>query len=243
MALSRFIILKNPNGWIIPSNLNTDLLNSTQNKCSLNNKISVNYLTSSKKTKKYSLSNYRSQYNNYKKLLISKNVTTEMKEFLNRNIDLSLKILNHSTTEEIKYIIKDPSLLIEPIKKYIKKSKSEIGKENGNLYFIRNYNFYNSNNNITNFDLRDSKQRSKRLFSLYTRLSNDTVNKQKAWIEKKSTSNKFGRRNKSTGDIVINQNIIDEMNQSNFLNDIKGTKDYNDSYEDYKLSIDSYYDN
>ena len=243
MALSRFIILKNPNGLIIPSNLNIDLLNPIQNKCSLKNKISENYLTNSKKTKKYSLSNYASQYNNYKKLLISKNATTEMKEFLNRNIDLSLKILNHSTTEEIKYIIKDPSLLIEPIKKYIKKSTSEIGKENGNVYFINNYNFYNSNKNVTNFVLGDSKQRGKRLLSMYSRFSNDTVNKPKVWIEKKSPSNKFRRRNKSTGNIVINQNIIDNMNQSYFLNDTKGTKDYNDSYEEYKLSIDYSFDN
>ena len=240
MALSRFIILKNPNKWIIPSNLNISLLDSTHHNYSINNnnKFSMNYLTNIRNMQKYSLSNFKSEYNNYKKILISKKVTSEMKDFLNRNIDLSLKILSKSTGEELKYIMNDPSLLIEPIKKYKKKSAIEVGKENGNVVFLYNYKFHNSNNNITKFVLRDSKEGDR--ISFHSRLSNDIF--QKVWIEKKSSSSRLRRRNKSTGNIEINQNFIDNMNQCYFLNDVNGTKDYNDSYEDYKLSVDYSFD-
>ena len=79
--------------------------------------------------------------------------------------------------------------------------------------------------------------------SFHSRLSNDIFQmKQKIWIEKKSSSSRLRRRNKSTGNIEINQNFIDNMNQCYFLNDIYGTKDYNDSYEDYKLSVDYSFD-
>ena len=69
--------------------------------------------------------------------------------------------------------------------------------------------------------------------------------KKKFTITKKISGkdNRVRKRNKSTGNVFINQNIIENINQCSFIDDIKGTKDYNDSFEDYKLSIDcSFYD-
>ena len=66
------------------------------------------------------------------------------------------------------------------------------------------------------------------------------MEKKKGKVDYKKCSNKYRRRNKSTGNFLIAQipNFIENMKQCSFINDAKGTKDYNDSYEDYKLSID-----
>ena len=243
MALSRFIILKNPNKWIIPSNLNTNLLNSIHNNTSLKSKITLNYLTQLKSSKKYTLGDFKKDYNNYKKIILSKKVTSKMKDFLNKNIELALKILKNSSNDEVKYMMSNPLLLVKPIKKYVNKSQKKLNieiNENANI-FLGNYN--NRNKNISKLEFRKTTKPTR--YSINTRLSNPDflINKKKYLIEKKTNVNKNRRRNKSTGNILINQSIIDNINQCNFINDLKGTKDYNDSFEDYKLSIDcSFYE-
>ena len=246
MVLSRFIILKNINRWIIPTNLNTSLLDSIQKKNSIKTKMTMNYMSNVKSLKIYSLKNNKREYSNYKKILLSKSITPSIKEFLNSNIEYALKILQKSSEEEIKYMISYPLLLVVPIKRY-KKQYDNIKKNNNrkieNMVFFDNI---DNGNKFEHFYLRKStKPCTERIYN-NTRLSNGEfqIDKKKFVIEKKINTNKFKRRNKSSGNISIKKNIIDNINQCCFINDIKGTKDYNDSYEDYKLSIDSsFYDN
>ena len=246
MVLSRFIILKNINRWIIPTNLNTSLLDSIKKKNSIKTKMTMNYMSNVKTLKIYSLKNNKREYSNYKKILLSKSITPSIKEFLNSNIEYALKILHNSSEEEIKYMISYPLLLVVPIKRY-KKQYDNIKKNNNrkieNMIFFDNI---DNGNKFENFYLRKStKPCTERIYN-NTRLSNGEfqIDKKRFVIEKKINTNKFKRRNKSSGNISIKKNIIDNINQCCFINDIKGTKDYNDSYEDYKLSIDSsFYDN
>jgi hypothetical protein len=62
--------------------------------------------------------------------------------------------------------------------------------------------------------------------------------KKKFTFYKKASDCRSRRRNKSTGNVFVNQNMINGLNQNSFLNDEKGTKDYNDSYEDFQISIE-----
>ena len=240
MVLSRFIILKNQNRWIIPSNLNTNLLNSIKEKNSSKKKISCNYMNYLKSLKIYSLNNNQKEYSNYKKIIVSKKITPKMKEFLNNNIEYALKILENSSEEEIKYMINYPLILVHPIKRYKKKYENKYNKKKKmDMVFFDD--IKNDNKYIEHYHLRKSTKpfykgsfHNTRLFNPEFQINKKSNNS----LEKKIHTNKFRRRNKSSGNILISQNIIDNINQCNFINDIKGTKDYNDSYEDYKLSID-----
>lgn len=243
LALNRFTILRNPNGWILPCNLNTDLLDPNKQKESEKSHPNMNYLNNIKGMQFFSFQNRKREYNNYKKILLSKKITTETQEFLHKYIELVMKILRQSSDKEIQYMICYPSLLVHPIKKYLKKMEKKYkanGKEFDSLIFANNIN--NGNNNVPKYDFRKSTCPDR--FNFNNRLSNANFmfQKKKFTIYKKASDNRGRRRNKSTGNIFLNQNIINNMNQNCFLNDEKGTKDYNDSYEDFKLSIDSYYD-
>ena len=99
------------------------------------------------------------------------------------------------------------------------------------------------------FDLRKSSKPPTERIGMKNRFSNTDfmINDTKFSIEKKENSNiktispntnRSKRRNKSSGNILIKQNIINNINHCSFINDPRGTKDYNDSFEDYKLSID-----
>ena len=194
--------------------------------------------------KYFSFQNRKREYNSYKKILSSKKINSETQEFLHKYIELVMKVLRHSSDKEIQYMICYPTLLVHPIKKYLKKMEKKYeanGKELDSMLFANNIN--NGNNNMYKYDFRKSTCTDR--FNFKNRLSNANFmyQKKKFTIYKKVNDNKGRRRNKSTGNIFLNQNIINGLNQNSFLNDAKGTKDYNDSYEDFKLSIDSYYDN
>ncbi len=243
LALNRFTILRNPNGWILPCNLNTDLLNPNKQNESENSCTNINYLNNFKGMKFFSFQNRKREYNSYKKILSSKKINIETQEFLHKYIELVMKVLRNSSDKEIQYMICYPSLLVHSIKKYLKKLEKKYkanGKELDSMLFANNIN--NGNDNIHKYDFRKSTCSER--FNFKNRLSNANFmyQKKKFTIYKKASDNKSRRRNKSTGNIFLNQNIMNGLNQNCFLNDEKGTKDYNDSYEDYKLSIDSYYD-
>ena len=252
MTLSRFKILKNPNGWILHSNLNTNLLQYINKKNSLKSKMTLNYMTNIKRLKIYSLKKNKTEYNNYKKILLSKKTTPKIREFLNKNIHHAMKILKNSSEEEIKYIINNPLLLVRPIQKFKKKFGKKLRLEMNdteNMIFFDNTENGTSTMSTSNFDLRKTTKPSTERIVMKNRFSNTDfmINNSKFSIEKKensniktmsSNTNRSKRRNKSTGNILIKQNIINNINHCSFINDPRGTKDYNDSFEDYKLSID-----
>ena len=243
LALNRFTILKNPNGWILPCNLNTDLLNPNKQSVNESSCSNINYLNNLKGMKFFSFQNRKRENISYKKILSSKKINNETQEFLHKYIELVMKVLRYSSDKEIQYMICYPSLLVHSIKKYLKKMEKKYkanGKELDNILLAKNIN--NGNDSVSRYEFRKSTCPDR--FNFKNRFSNANFmyQKKKFTIYKKVNDNKGRRRNKSTGNIFLNQNIINGLNQNSFLNDAKGTKDYNDSYEDFKLSIDSYYD-
>ena len=244
LALNRFTILKNPNEWIVPCNINTDLLDPNKHNETKKSCPDLNYLNNFKGMKFFSFQNRKTEYNNYKKILSSKKITTETQEFLHKYIELVMKILRNSSDKEIQYMVCYPSLLVHSIKKYLKKMEEKYkanGKEFDSMIFGSNIN--NGNDSVTKYNKYRRPTCSER-FNYKNRLSNaDFIfRKKKFTVYKKASDYRGRKRNKSTGNIFLNQNLINNMNQNCFLNDEKGTKDYNDSYEDFKLSIESYYD-
>ena len=183
---------------------------------------------------------------------MSKKTTPKIREFLNKNIHHAMKILKNSSEEEIKYIINNPLLLVRPIQKFKKKFGKKLRLEMNdteNMIFFDNTENGTSTMSTSNFDLRKTTKPSTERIVMKNRFSNTDfmINNSKFSIEKKensniktmsSNTNGSKRRNKSTGNILIKQNIINNINHCSFINDHRGTKDYNDSFEDYKLSID-----
>ena len=247
MVLSRFTILKNPNRWIIPSNLNNNILNCINTKNSVQSKPTLNFMTNMKGLKIYSLKKHKIEYNNYKRILLSKKITPKIKEFLNKNIHQVLKILKNSSEEEIKYLVTNPLLLVHPIKRYKKKfgKNFKINHYNESMIIFDNIDNGTSIMSAPLLDIRKSTKPITERIDINTRLSNADiiVNRLKFSNGKKGSTYSHRRRNKSTGNFMIKPNIIDEINQCSFINDPKGTKDYNDSFEDYKLTIESPFNN
>ena len=121
MALSRFIILKDPNKWIIPTNLNYLLIQRSTNppinrrESSQLNVNRYNYIDDTfMKTK---------EYKNYLDIINSDKSTPDIKEFLKKNRNYVFKIIKDSNEVEINNIIQYPYVLIDPIRKYKKKIK------------------------------------------------------------------------------------------------------------------------
>ena len=145
-----------------------------------------------------------------------------------------IKILKNIDEEEIENIINSPNLIIEPIKKCIKKKKNKFLKSNSNRKEERdNYRF----NNINNYDFDDNynsnrfTSRSKlRIFS--TKIKNF---KNKFRVNKKPQENSVDdfyqkylyQRDKRNNTVKPNDDVILIK---------KNKRDYNDNYKDFHLS-------
>jgi hypothetical protein len=129
MALSRFIVLKDPNKWIFPSNLNYSILKG--NKKLLMSEKQSNYFDSD--TYQYIGDTFikTKDYNNYLNIINSEKSNREIKEYLKANKMYVFKIIKESSDEEIINMIAHPYLIIEPIKRHIKTMK----KKNRNIKY------------------------------------------------------------------------------------------------------------
>ena len=121
MTLSRFMILKDPNKWIMPINLNFLLINRNNNP-QLNKRKSL-HLSLNRfdfidetfmKTK---------EYQNYLSIINSEKCAKDIKEFLIKNKNFVFKIIKESNDKEINNMIEYPYIIIAPIKQYKKKIK------------------------------------------------------------------------------------------------------------------------
>ena len=238
MALSRFIVLKNANKWIMPNNLNIGIIDEKKIKNYLK-KRTIRFLN------KYCESNNSNnvpirktkEYKYFQEILKSEKCNKELKKFFNNNFDSVIKILKKVDEDEIKNIINSPKIIVEPVQKYIKKRKKELkknkssrGKERENDYRFNNINNYDFDENYEN-NRHSSRGRVR---TMSTKIKNF---KNKLYLSKQLPENsvddfyqklfyKKGNRNNS---VLINNNL---------LNENKDKKDYNDSYEDFQISIE-----
>ena len=134
MTLSRFMLLKDPNRWIIPTNLNYLLIERNRN--SQINQLKTFHLN-------YNRYNFidetfmkTKEYKKYLAIINSEKSTPEIKDFLKNNKNFVFKIIKESNDKEINNMINYPYIIIDPIKKYkrkIKKHKKSIININLNI--------------------------------------------------------------------------------------------------------------
>ena len=119
MSLSRYMILKEPNNLILPTNLNIstvylerpELFKINNNLEKLKRKEEI---LSEKKAKKI-----------FKKIIKSIDNKNSIINKLNKNYNLAIKIIKNLNMIEIKKIIQNPESLIKSIDEYIKKYKKQ----------------------------------------------------------------------------------------------------------------------
>ena len=234
MTLSRFMILKDPNKWILPTNLNYLLIERNRNP-PINKRNSF----------RFNLERYNfiddtfmktKEYKNYLNIINSEKSTPEIKEFLKNNKNFVFKIIKESNEIEINNIINYPYIIIDPIKKYkrkIKKFKKQL--------------------NIN--PINDKKKRPQTITPTFARKK--IIKKNELYKNKHKINNLRIKRNKSsTGDfcqIKQNMNIIKNKNNYKYkINTFENNKlfegnnknmnfneESNESFEDYFLSVES----
>jgi hypothetical protein len=218
MTLSRYLILKDPNKWIVPTNLNYILIEK-RNDSQSNKKNSFHFTLDRynffdeafMKTK---------EYKNYLSIINSDKATPEINEFLRRNKNFVIKIIKDSSELDINNIIKYPYIIIDPIKAYKRKIKREIKRRK-------------------DMKKKEKGKRPNTLTHSYARnqiLKNNNSN----YIDNLRYSNEYGKnRNKMNKSVTIdifrakrldNKNLPKNENKLDFIDDV------NESFEDYLLS-------
>ena len=232
MALSRFMILKDPNKWIIPTNLNYKIIeknnippinkrNSLHLNVSRYNFIDETFM----KTK---------EYKNYLDIINSEKCTPDIKVFIKNNKNYVFKIIKESNDIEINNMIKYPYIIIGPIKEY----KRRIKKYKKSL--------------IENKSIIDAKKRPKTLTHSFTKRK--IIQNPKNKYKMSNLYKKIDKRNKSTtGDLSQMKNSVNIKTNNNYNNyDINNDENnkfikakdkqiicdekVNESFEDYLLS-------
>ena len=237
MALNRCLILKNPNDWIMPNNLNIDLINEKKVE-KLRRKKTYKYIN------KYPEENINEnqlretkEYKIYQKMLLLGKMTKETRDIIVKNNYIVLRIIKKASKEEIENIIESPKILIKPIKHYKKHNKKFLEKNSftNKASFIhsrsfgvsgKNMNFRVSliGNNMFKTKLRLQKNLDLKKENIKFHHGDDFFQRLSTKKEKRSNS-KMG------------QNLVKQFNE--FIPRKKDKKDYNDNYEDIELSLDS----
>ena len=140
MSITRNMILNNPDKLILPTNIKFSSLNYNNKKLNENY---INKIIETKNTQNHkifervaSLSN-SAEYCYFKNIIFSKNINKKLQNFLLQNYSSVMKILKELNKNEIEDIIKNPSILVSPIKNF-KRKQSKIYNNN---WFNRNYLF------------------------------------------------------------------------------------------------------
>ena len=238
LALSRFIILKDPNKWIIPNNLNIDIIN--KNKLKQYKKKMNKIFNDEDEIENIPLRKSK-EFKYFQKLILSKKINKEIKEFINNNFDLVIKILKQSTEEEIKNIINFPYIIIEPIKNFKKKQKKKLLKLKNKESYNKtkkdecnknNYDFDDYNQNITEGRLRT--------YTIDLKKNNKLIN-HCSLPENQIQLERFSAKARNRNNSVYSQmNCKLKQSSKDKHND---KKYYNDSYEDYLISPECSLDN
>ena len=241
MALSRFIVLKDPNKWILPNNININIINKNKLKPSENNKI-IKF--ESDKELKYTPIKKTREYKYFQKIISSEKSNKEIFKFMNINFELIIKLLKHLSDEEIQNIINFPYMIIDPVKSYKKKEKKKLkkkgyNKDNKYKYDKYNYNYERDNNlryGKNNYDYDDInnshiKQRGRTFSTKFKKLNSHNFTTQKEI--KRDLLQRFSARNRNR---TVYSSFSSRIRELEEIQRIKDKRDYNDSYEDFLIS-------
>lgn len=235
MSLNRDDILKNPNGWIIPNNININIISekNLEKYKSINEKKFVNKLKFDR-NKGIQMKKMK-EFNIYQKIIKSGKLNKEFKEFINKNYELVLRVLKELDNKEINEILDAPHILIKPIEQYIKRKRRMQEKLNPiKSHSIDNY----SLDNLRNFYLRKSAR------GLGTIKNNRLLTEQNNSIY----SNYEIKKSKNRYNLPRLSCIKDDLDKNKFeksfnigLGKLKkrDTRDYNDNFKEIQLSIES----
>ena len=131
LILNRYIILKDPNKPIIPSNLNFDLF--------LDKSTQVSQKTSRKLEKFLSIppSIESNEHKNYLKIINSKYSKPDVKYYLKNNYNYVIKILKRLNEKEIEKLVKYPNILVDSVKSYRNSINDNKFNQSGKNYRAR----------------------------------------------------------------------------------------------------------
>ena len=135
MALSRFVLLKDSDKSIIPSNINISIISENN----IENKKNGNIHLYTFDRYNYFDDNFiqTKEYKNYLRIINSRKCFRDIKDYLVKNRAFVIKIIKDLNDEEIKNIIDYPYIIIEPIKQYKKRMKKEL--KNSKNSKVKNY--------------------------------------------------------------------------------------------------------
>lgn len=218
MTLSRYLILKDPNKWIVPTNLNYILIEKRND--SQSNKRNSFHFTIDRYNFFDEAFMKTKEYKNYLSIINSDKATPEINEFLRKNKNFVIKIIKDLSELDIKNIIKYPYIIIDPIKTYKRKIKRELKlrkdmkkKEKGKRP-----------QTLTHSNVRNKILKHKN--------SNNFANRR--------YSNDFGKnkdkKNKSVTIDIFRAKRLDSKNIQKNENKLNFNDDLNESFEDYLLS-------
>ena len=233
MALSRFMVLKDPDKWIVPTNLNYFLIGKCR---SVPKGKSHNYRSSLDRYDYFDESFMKTkEYKNYLKIINSEKVTPEINDFLKKNRKYVIKIIKQSSDLELNNIIKYPYIIIEPIKHYKRKMKKEIS-------FSRNQkeNWGKRPQSMTHscFSKMMIKGRnSNNRYNFHETNSND-FSKNKGKRNKSEAANSlFNKKKDVTHNNRNGRNYMKNMEKKSLTTDNNNHNGINEeSFEDYLLS-------
>ena len=244
MALSRFIILRNPDRWIMPNNLNIDLINKNeiieQEKELKHNRL---FKFESDEDLKFTPIRETREYKYYKKILFSEKTSKEIRKFMDENFELVLKLLKQLTEEEIQNILNFPYIIVDPVKSFKRKIKKKLKKEgryNAKINIYNNYNYERESNlrlNRNNYDYDDfnSNIRNSRVKTMTIKSNLKRLNFSK-FIDKKNIRKKIERNSTRAKHNTVLHKFGCNINGINDKDEKKDNRDYNDSYEEFLLS-------
>ena len=213
LALSRFIILKEENNWIMPNNLNIGIIDENKIKNHIRRK-TIKFIN------KYLINDDKEipvrktrEYMKFQEIINSKNINKELKEYINDNFSIVMKLIKKLDDNEIKDIIKSPNIIIEPIKLYKNSKRKKLkkyhsNKENENnddMYRLNIKNNYDYDSNYSS-NIKESRSNSKSVSTNFSNMKMNHLNLNLNLYQKKEEINE------------------DEFNQKQKLNNNKRNK-------------------
>ena len=171
MALTRFMVLKDENNWIMPNNLNIGIIDQNRIKSEIRRK-TIKFVN------KYLITDDKEipirktrEYLKFQEIVNSKNINKELKEYINDNFSIVMRLIKKTDDDEIKNIIDSPNVIIEPIKLYKNKKRKKLKKyinkdkdkeNNDDIYRFNNKNNYDYDSNYSS-NKKESRNNSKSL--------------------------------------------------------------------------------
>jgi len=237
MALNRSIILKDINDWIMPNNLNIELINKKAMEKYIKKKTYKFINKFCEENENDTQMRQTKEYKIYKRIITSRKINKETKEFIKKNCEYVLKVLKKANNNEIEEIIKSPSIIIKPVHIYKKKRQKSFDKNSSKSFnsFINNINNYSFANKNINFRMS---------------MSGGGIFKSKIKLEKNLDLKKESIKNDFDDHIQrlsckkdkrkyskLGENLIYHYYDDKYLKTDR--RDYNDNYKEFQITIDT----